>query len=282
MRRLVVTADDAGLHPGMTLGAVRAYEQGIVTAAALAPNGDDFAAAVAALRERPGLDVGVHLTLVGERPLSPPREVPSLVGGDGAFLPGFPAFTARYAAGRINRAQLRLELRRQVERVLDAGLRVVHLNSHQHLHALPGVFEGVVELAREHRIPWVRIPAAAGVLRRPSFRAAQLAVLDRLGRRAGRRLAGVSGVLGVRTVALYDAGHLTPERLLASLPETGAETAELVCHPGVGTPALAARYDWGYDWDEETAALCAPGLREILWERGFALTSFSGLSAGSS
>ena len=290
MRKLVVTADDAGLHPGMTLGAVTAFDEGIVTAVSLAATGEDFAAAVAALRARPGLDAGVHLTLVGERPLSPAREVPSLVGGDGAFLPGFPAFTARHALGRIDPAQVRLELRRQIERVRDAGLRVVHANSHQHLHALPAVFEVVLELAEEHRIPFVRIPAAGGVLRRPSFRAAQLAVLHGLGRRARRRLqarrgTAVSGALavsGVPTVALLDAGHLTRERLLDSLREAGrgaGEVAELVCHPGLGGRALATRYDWGYDWDEETAALCAPGLREVLRDRGFELTSFSGLSS---
>jgi predicted glycoside hydrolase/deacetylase ChbG (UPF0249 family) len=280
LRKLVVTADDAGLHPGMTLGAVRAFDEGIVTAVSLAANGSDFDAAAAALRERPGLDAGVHLTLVGERPLSPAGEIPSLVGRDGAFLPGFPAFTARYALGGIDRAQVRAELRRQIERVRDAGLRVVHANSHQHLHALPAVFDVVLELAEEHGIPFVRIPAARNVLRRPSLRAAQLAVLHGLGRRAQRRLP--AAISGVRTIALFDAGHLTRERLLSSLAEAGpgtGEMPELVCHPGVGGEALAARYDWGYDWDAETAALCAPGLRGLLRERGFELTSFSGLSS---
>jgi predicted glycoside hydrolase/deacetylase ChbG (UPF0249 family) len=295
LRPLVVTADDAGLHPGMTLGAVTAFDQGIVTAVSLAANGDDFAAAAAALRARPALDAGVHLTLVGERPLSPAREVRSLVGGDGAFLPGFPAFTARYALGRVDPEQVRLELGRQVERARDAGLRVVHVNSHQHLHALPAVFEAVVGLAEEHGIPFVRIPAARAALRRPSVRAAQLAVLDGLGRRAHRRLQERRGaaVCGVRTVALFDAGHLTRESLLRSLADAGPagpagkigdtggrpEPAELVCHPGLGDAALAARYDWGYGWDAETAALCAPGLRELLRERGFELTSFSGLAS---
>lgn len=284
MRKLVVTADDAGLHSGMTLGAVTAFDEGIVTAVSLAANGEDFASAAAALRARPGLDAGVHLTLVGERPLSPAGEIRSLVGGDGAFLPGFAAFTARYALGHIDPAQLRLELRRQVERVRDAGLRVVHLNSHQHLHALSAVFEVVLELAEEHGVPFVRIPAEPAALRRPSLRGAQLAVLHALGWRASRRLEERRGaaVTGVRTVALFDAGHLTRERLLGSLWEAGreaGEVTELVCHPGIGGKALAARYDWGYDWDEETAALCAPGLRELLGEQGFALTSFAGISS---
>ena len=78
LRALVVTADDVGLHPGMTLGSLKAHDEGIVTAVSVVANGRAFEPAVDLLRDRPGLDVGVHLTLVGERPLSPPERVPSL------------------------------------------------------------------------------------------------------------------------------------------------------------------------------------------------------------
>src|SRR6185369_1858544 len=148
LRTLVATADDVGLHPGMTLGALRAHELGIVTACSVVANGRALDDAIDRLRDRPRLDAGVHLTFVGgERPLSPPAQVRSLLGPDGAFLPGFRTFAARYFLGRIDAADLAAELRRQIERLLAAGLRLVHLNSHQHLHVLPGVFETVLKLA---------------------------------------------------------------------------------------------------------------------------------------
>ncbi|HEY4597677.1 MAG TPA: ChbG/HpnK family deacetylase, partial [Thermoanaerobaculia bacterium] len=72
MKTLVVTADDVGLHPGMTLGALRAHEQGIVTACSVVANGRALDDAIERLRDRPKLDAGVHFTFVGgERPLSP-------------------------------------------------------------------------------------------------------------------------------------------------------------------------------------------------------------------
>ena len=64
LRRLIVTADDVGLHPGMTAGAIRAHRDGIVTACSLVANGVAFYDAVERLREVPSLEVGVHLTLV--------------------------------------------------------------------------------------------------------------------------------------------------------------------------------------------------------------------------
>lgn len=262
MKRLIVTADDVGLHPGMTRGALAAHDGGIVTAVSVSPNGQAFEPAVELLRDRPRLEVGAHLTLVGERPLSSPETIPSLVGPDGGLHSGYPAFAARYALGRIRAADLETELRAQLERLLATGLRVVHLNSHQHLHVLPRVLDVVLRLAEEHGIPAVRIPNEPEARLTP--RGLQIAGLNALGRR----------VRGPRTVGVMVAGHLNAARLRRCLDLVEGST-ELVCHPGLGNAELAAAYDWGYAWEEETAALTDPELPALLQERGISLSSFS-------
>ena len=278
-RALVVTADDVGLHPGMTDGALAAHDEGIVTACSLAACGAAFAGAVAALATRPALDVGVHLTLVEERPLSPAAEVPSLVGGDGRFHPGYAAFVARYALGGIALAEVEREWRRQLGRVLDAGLAPLHLNSHQHLHALPALFALAVRLAAEHGIPFVRLPGDPAAFRSSTPRALAVRLLDRLGRRARRQLAN-GPVRGLdRTVGVLAAGRLDEPALGAALDDV-AGTCELVCHPGLGDAELARVYAWGYRWDAETAALRSPAARRTLTARGIELTCFSRLMAG--
>lgn len=271
MKRLIVTADDVGLHPGMTRGALAAHDSGIVTAVSVSPNGRDFEPAVELLRDCPRLDVGAHLTLVGEHPLSRPEAIPSLVGPDGRLHAGYPAFAARYALGRIRFRDLETELRAQVERLLAAGLRVAHLNSHQHLHLLPRVFEVVARLAEEHGIPVVRIPAEPEARLTP--RGLQIAALNALGRRA-RSLGRTASP--DRTVGVMDAGRLTPARLRRCLDRVEGVT-ELVCHPGLDAGELAAAYDWGYAWEEETAALCDPGLPDLLREEGISLASCADL-----
>lgn len=273
MRTLVVTADDVGLHSGLTEGALKAHDEGIVTACSVVANGAALAEAVERLRDRPRLDVGVHLTFVGERPLSPPDRVGSLLGPDGAFLPGFRAFAGRYFLGRIATAEVETELRAQIERLQAAGLRLVHANSHQHLHALPRIFEVVLRLAEEYRIPWVRIPADPLAARRLSPRALEIGILNAIGRRARR---GKVRALP-RTVGILDAGRLTPARLIRIIQDMGP-AAELVCHPGVGDRELAAAYGWGYGWDQETAALCDPRVKRDLQDQGITITGFSGLS----
>ena len=256
MKQLIVTADDVGLHPGMTRGALAAHDNGIVTAVSVSPNGRDFEAAVELLRDRPRLEVGAHLTLVGERLLSPPEKIPSLVG-----LDAYPAFALRYALGRIRTTDLETELRAQLEKLLATGLEVVHLNSHQHLHVLPRVLDIVLKLAQEHGIPAVRIPNEPEVSFTP--RGLQIAALNALGRNAP-----------FRTVGVMVAGHLNPARLRRCLDRVEGLT-ELVCHPGLGS----IDYPWGYEWEEETAALMDPALPDLLREKGISPGSFKAARA---
>lgn len=275
MRKLIVTADAVGLHAGMTAGALKAHDEGIVTAVSVAANGRAFEETVDLLKDRPGLDVGIHLTLVGERPLCPPSQVRTLTDGKGgALLPHSRMFTRRYLLAGIAPGEVEAELRRQVERLAGTGLPIVHINSHQHLHVLPKVFETVLRIAEEHRIPWVRIPDEPAV-RRPSPRALQTSILNGIGKTARRRLEDGGGAIRAtdQTVGVLDAGSLNVLKLTQILGDVEG-LAELVCHPGIGNEALAATYDWGYGWDRETAALCDAGVRETLRGQGIELTSF--------
>ncbi|HUP48142.1 MAG TPA: ChbG/HpnK family deacetylase [Thermoanaerobaculia bacterium] len=240
MKRLIVTADDVGLHPGMTAGAIRAHREGIVTACSLSPNGAAFDDAVARLREVPSLEVGVHLTLVEERALTTGRPMP------------------RAPVGFIlsSKKGIEAELRAQIERVLSAGLRVTHLNGHQHLHAWPAVSRIVRRLAREYGIGYVRRVrdrgGRAGLVRRASIIA--LGALSRQG-------------TNDRTIGVLEAGNL---RDVEPLLDFVLGITELVTHPGLGVDGYR---HWGYDWEAETRALCEPRLREVIAGRGIELVA---------
>jgi predicted glycoside hydrolase/deacetylase ChbG (UPF0249 family) len=245
VKSLIVTADDVGLHPGMTEGAIRGHLAGIVTACSLVANGVAFDDAVGRLRDVPTLEVGVHLTLVEERPLTKMR-----------FPRKWPMFVPLYLARRISLAAIETELRAQIERVLATGLRVTHLNSHQHLHVLPALFSIVLRLAADYRIPYIRTVDDRGG-RAPVARRLAVGALSRL----GRRVRGTN----TRTIGVLEAGHL---RDLVPLLDHVDGITELVTHPGVDV----AGYAWGYDWDSETRALCDPRLPEELSRRGIRLT----------
>jgi predicted glycoside hydrolase/deacetylase ChbG (UPF0249 family) len=238
LKQLIVTADDAGLDPGMTAGAIEAHRNGIVTACSLVANGRAFDDAVARLRDTLTLEVGVHLTLVEER---------SLTTGE-----TMPRNWMRYLVSR--RGDVEGELRLQIEKVLAAGLRVTHLNSHQHLHMLPSIRRIVTALATEYRIPYVR------------------RVRDRGGPFGLRKMIfAIGGGQPPRlsTIGVVEAGHLTSDRIIALLDEV-KETTELVTHPGLNVSGYS---HWRYDWERETRALCDPRVRQALHEKGIRLTA---------
>lgn len=250
-RQLIVTADDVGLDPGMTEGAIRAHRQGIVTACSIVANGVAFDDAVARLRDVPSLAVGVHLALVEERSLTGLR-----------FPRKYTTFVPLYLLRAIGIAAIERELRAQIERVLATGLRVTHLNGHQHLHLLPRVFRVVARLAREYSIPYVRIVDDHGA----TTRTAAMTALSHLGRRARASLTGAP-LTNDRTIGVGIAGHLQD---VVPLLDRVEGLTELVTHPGVG---VRGYQNWHYAWDEETRALCDPRLREELAVREIELVS---------
>lgn len=230
----------------MTEGAIRAHRDGIVTACSVVASGIAFDDAVARLREAPALEVGVHLTLVEERSLTGMRFPRSYIG---------------FVLGPNDFAAIERELRAQIERVLTAGLRVTHLNGHQHLHMLPRVFALTVRLAEQYGIGYVRRVRDRGG--RAGIRRASIAALNRIGSRSPAGPPSNDSTIGV-----LEAGHLTADRIIDLLQEVEG-TTELVTHPGI---AVDAYPHWRYAWDAETAALCDPRVRRVIAEAGIELS----------
>jgi len=115
---------------------------------------------VGLLKQRGYPGVGLHITLVDGRPLVPAGEIKTLADNQGNFRKNCFRFVAAYYSRRISAHELETEIEAQFRKVVDSGLRVTHLDSHQHLHLLPGVLEIVVRLGRKYGVPFIRCPRA--------------------------------------------------------------------------------------------------------------------------
>jgi len=273
--KLIVHADDLGLSNNVNQGILEAHLRGIVTSASIMAGGVAFEHAADICRLMPTLDTGIHLTLVGERPVLDSATVPSLVGPDGKFHRNFTAFAWKYLTRGISLVEVRCELEAQIQKVMSRGLEVSHLDSHQHLHMLPQIFRVAVALAKKYRIPAIRIPrenlraymlgGKAWMLRVP-----QLLVLNMFCR-------GAASTFPLGTD--YFAGFLFTGRLhkhnlrkvLEHLPTRG--TCELMCHPGLRDPNIRCG-QWGSHWADELKALTDPEISELLAKRGVQLISY--------
>ena len=275
-RLLIVTADDLGLTAGVCRAVRRGHLEGIVTATTLLAVGRAFDAAAAMLRDTPTLDVGAHLALVGEDPpLLTAREVPTLVAARGGFPLSYRTVVARGLAGRIDPADVRRELSAQLERVLGIGLPVTHLDTHQHTHLWPAVARVVTDLAAEHSIPVVRLPASR---RRGPLGAGVGALAALLARRIrARGLTTTADYAGLDEAGALDLPAL--DRSLGGLARRGRPTAEINSHPGEAGDVDLRRFGWGYRWPDELAMLTDPRARTLVEGHGYRLGSFRDLAA---
>jgi hopanoid biosynthesis associated protein HpnK len=275
-RLLVVNADDMGLTPGVCRAVQRAHSDGVVTSTSVLAVGTAFEQAAAVVRDAGDLSLGAHLAIVGEdRPLLSAREVPTLVDRDGKFPLSYRTVVARGAAGRIDADDVAREFRAQLERVRAIGVPVTHLDTHQHTHLWPGVAAVVVQLAREAGIRCVRLPTSR---RRGPLGLGVRVLAGRLRRRLDR-----AGLVTTDTYAgLDEAGRMDDARFahaLHQLTDSGAATAEVNAHPGEAGEGDLARFDWGYRWGDELAALTAPSTRTLIERQGWRLGSFADLGA---
>lgn len=274
-RFLIVNGDDFGLTAGINAGIERACRQGILRSTSAMATGPALAEGVERARGLTELGFGLHLTLVGARPVCRAEAVPSLVGPDGMLLADYRAFLRRYLRGGIRPADVRREFRAQATAVVSLGAPLDHLDSHQHLHLLPGLLARALETAREHGIRWVRAPRPLPTsARRPAAERVMFGIASAWARgrvaRAGLPL--VTGSLG------FDcAGNLTAEYLLRHVPTLPAGVTELICHPGAGDRETREQYSaWGYRWEQEAGALTDPAVRTALKQAGVQVTGFGG------
>ncbi|MCB9855764.1 MAG: ChbG/HpnK family deacetylase [Phycisphaerales bacterium] len=158
-RSLIVHADDLGLSQSFNDGIRIAATQGHLTSTCIRVNGTAYDAAVGeVIPACPNLGVGLHLNIVEGR--STRQRIgrnETLCDADGAYRHKFVALWRRSGSKQL-RQEIEADYRDQIERALGDLGAVDHLNSHQHSHGIPAIFEIVCRLAREYGIPFVRVP----------------------------------------------------------------------------------------------------------------------------
>jgi predicted glycoside hydrolase/deacetylase ChbG (UPF0249 family) len=246
LKRLIVNADDFGFTRDVNEGIVHGLEHGILTSTTLMATGARFEHAVALAREFPTLDVGAHLVLVGAE--------------------GYPATVGQLmAAVALGRIPIYDRLASQMRKIVDAGIRPTHLDTHKHTHLLPPVLDAVARIAEEFRVPWVRrlIPAPLPFLQGMQQR--------RLARRGCR---STDYFEGFKMTGRYDARDLAA--LIRGLPDG---VTEFMCHPGFcGDELRAASTRLKDSRQVELDALTSAEVREALRESAVTLVRYPDLA----
>lgn len=239
MKRLIVTADDFGLSPAVNQAIEQAFTQGILTTTSLMVGAASAEDAVERALRNPRLKVGLHVVVTRARAVLPATAIPDLVEA-GGNLPRqlFQAGVRFFFIPRI-RKQLELEITAQFEAFKSYGLRLDHVNAHNHMHLHPTIFALILKIGRRYGMRSVRIPyeplfpvwrSNGDYLVQRTLMALFLGPWVAL-QRARLRHAGLSG--NDYIFGLFDTGRMGVDRVMKLLPHLPDGVSELYFHPAV-------------------------------------------------
>lgn len=154
-KRLIVHADDAGMCHSVNVATIEAMTKGLVSSASVMVPCPWFSEFAEWAKANAGMDLGLHLTLTSEwkhyrwRPVASPEKVKGLLDPDGYIWRD-----VRGTATHATAEEVEIELRAQIERARQFGVKFTHFDTHMGtLFARPDYFEVYTKLAREMGVP---------------------------------------------------------------------------------------------------------------------------------
>ena len=248
MKRLVVTADDFGLSPGVVEGIVDAHQIGIVTSTSLMVNAPAAEAAFEEARRLPSLATGLHFVLTFGRPLGPTDPLSRLLDEDGSFRKNG---SGAHPPARPD--EVREELRAQL-RAFEKGVgrSPTHIDGHHHVHLHPGILRVAIEEAMRLGIPL----RSRGREVRERLRLEKIRTCDRF-------------------VDEFYGDDVSEARLLSILESLADGTSELMCHPAREDGALATLSGYVDSRFREFETLTSHGVAQALVRLGIELVPMS-------
>ena len=282
MKQLVITSDDFGLSLGVNRAVEQAWCEGLLTCASIMPGGGAFKDAVKIARRNPGLQVGLHLTLVQGRAVLPVDRIPALVDGAGCFTNNPVAAGMRYFFDRGLYCQLKREIEAQIVTVLETGIPLTHLDGHLNIHLHPTVFSILAELMPRYGISSFRLSRErlGHNLRfdreRRLGKTVERIIFGSLAKNAQPRLDELKIAYAAEVKGVLNSGRMTEEYILNIIEDLQDGLTEIYFHPGILPDAEITRRMPDYRHQEELAAITSPAVRNKLKQLQIAVQNYRG------
>lgn len=147
MTKLIINADDFGYCEGVNQGIISAHKNGVVNSCTIMSGMPGFEQAVELLKENEKLGCGVHMTLSCYKPVLNNNK--TLVDENGYF---FRRIT-KEKANEIDLDELYNEFCAQIDKAIDSGIKITHLDSHHHVHTLIEFKPVIEKILEKYKLP---------------------------------------------------------------------------------------------------------------------------------
>lgn len=242
--KVIINADDLGHSCEVNRSIIKLHSKGIVSSATLMANGPDFMDAADLISKHPGLGVGVHLCLDGNYHSS--SDYATLIDPRTATFYDQQEVIRRIRKSAFDAEEIFREFSLQVEKVMDHGIRVSHLDTHHHLHLYFPILNQLIRVARKYDIAFIRSQRIDAPVPKSYLN------------RAYRLIHHIYLNMRLRSVKMYydpDIEHdrdfnYNLNRLKGALKSTN-ETIEIMLHPREGS-------------DPETSFFSSPEVQNLL------------------
>ena len=155
MQKIIVTADDYGMCEVVDRAIDKGIENGFITTTNVMLNMETVHNAKD-LRERyPHISIGVHWNVTTGKPVSDPKDIPTLVDKDGCFW-SISTFKKRYSKGSIAPEDLERELEAQYAMFEKVCGRADYWNTHENSSLHTKAFNVFEKVAKAHGISATR------------------------------------------------------------------------------------------------------------------------------
>jgi hypothetical protein len=272
--KLILHADDIGMSHSVNRATFELLESGSISSASVMMPCAWVSEVATWSKKHPEMDLGVHLTLTSEwttlrwAPVAPRDKVPGLIDEDGYMYR-----SVREVAMNATAEEVEIELRAQIEKAKQMGIRFTHIDTHMGtLYARPDYFEVYAKLGREYGVP-IMLPKPNDDLRG----GAPNATIDYL----------ITNQNKIRDSGVYMLDYLitdgarqtkTPEEAMAAYKKTlsGLKpgVTMMIIHPGRFDPELRAATSSAWRRNADFEIFMKPEMQKFMKEKGIELVGW--------
>ena len=305
-RVLILHVDDAGMSHESDEGVEKAISEGVSTSTSVMMPCPWVPEIVKFIKEHPGFDAGLHLTLTSEwdnyrwGPLAGKAAVPGLVDKQGCLYSSVAGVYFNASADEVDK-----EMRAQLDRALSMGFKPTHLDSHMGtLFAKDSYMQKYLQLGIEKQIP-VMFPGGDDLFYRYEAKAATIADLKKQGKYTeGMKIAEPAVLDKAKAIGEYlwknglpvlddlhnssydwnmpDVDHKTDAEIqkwytdhyIESIGRLSPGLTMVIMHCTMPSPNFKYISDTGNKRKGDLLAMLDPRLRKFLKDNGFILTTW--------
>ena len=159
MKRLIISCDDLGITKEINLAIRDCAENGVISSSSIVANGEFYEHALNDIINKiPISFFGLHLNLTEGAAVNK-DEMNVICNEDNIFKISAKSYflSSFYKPNEKLKKAVYNELKSQIQKVLNDGIKISHFDSHEHIHHSPWIFKIITELGKEFKINKIRL-----------------------------------------------------------------------------------------------------------------------------